>query len=170
MSRKCLLTNSITGTNQQTNAADDTHTHTHFSCTVAASSSNQNSFFPSLSLSSSIHIHAYSFQTRLNSSLAIVEQYSEKKNFLLSFIQHKRENQEKSRSTRMIMLTMQVWMYVCAYIYIYMHTRRLLLFASLVIEICTHSFSHSSHDFLFFSSFILSFLFSCLLDVQLVDR
>lgn len=75
--------------------------------------------------------------------LCIAEQDSEK-NSLLSFTQHTRELGEESVESNDNAQ--------CASVYIYTRTRRLLLFASLAIGICTHSFIHlfySSRDFLF---------------------
>ncbi len=156
MSRKCLLSNSITDTNQQTNAADDIDTHTRFLCIVAAPSRNQNSFF-----SSSICIYIYTCVLafdKVELFLCIAEQYSEK-NSLLSFAQHTRELGEESVESNDNAQCASV------YIYIYRRTRRLLLFASLAIGICTHSFiTRFSFSYSFF------FFPSCLLDVQLVDR
>ncbi len=67
MSRKCLLSNSITDTNQQTNAADDIDTHTHTLLVYSRGPESQLElvlFF----LYMYIYIHAYSLSTRLNSS------------------------------------------------------------------------------------------------------
>jgi len=106
------------------------------------------SFFP---LSFYIHTCVFAFD-KVELFFCIVEQYSEK-NFLLSFTQYTRELGEESVVSNDNAQCASVRIYTC--------TRRLLLFASLVMGICIHIRSLIHHAIFFFSFFLfLPFFFS----------